>query len=248
MATLPSPAASRVPSDAAHAGLPNAVPHGRPTRVALLAALAAGVGVLAAVGSVRHRTGDPLVVDRRLREAMRRRRQASSRRAALAGRERSATRVVSDTFGKLTGQWPPALAGAAAAAVVARRHGPRAALPALAAVPLANAAHAAIKYTLREQRPLLARLTGKRTPSFPSGHSARSAALAGVLAHLAAREQVAPAGAVLAAGATIALAGGANRAWVERHWVSDLVGGWALGAAAAAGCALWYDAVRARAR
>ena len=248
MSTSPTSDASNGTFDAALTDLPDVVPASRPTRAALLAALAAGVGVLAVVASVRHRTGDALAVDRRLRQAMRLRRQASSRRAAVAGRERSATRAVSDTFGKLTGQWPPALAGVAAAAAVARQHGPMAALPVLATVPMANAAHAAIKYTLREQRPLLARLTGKRTPSFPSGHSARSAALAGLLAHLAAREQVAPAGAVLAAGATVALAGGANRAWVERHWVSDLVGGWALGAAAAAGCALWYDAIRARSR
>ena len=248
MAMLPTPTASRATPDAPPAHLPDVVPASRPTRAALLAAAAAGVGVLAVVGSVRHRTGEALAVDRTLRKAMRLRRQAASRRAALAGRERSTARAVSDTFGKLTGQWPPALAGAAAAAAVTRRHGPAAAVPALAAVPLANAAHAAIKYTLRERRPLLARLTGKRTPSYPSGHAARSAALAGVLAHLAARERIAPAGAVLAAGTAVALAGGANRAWVERHWVSDIVGGWALGAAAAAGCALWYDAIRARAR
>jgi undecaprenyl-diphosphatase len=248
MAMLPTPSASRTTTDAAIADLPNVVPVSRPTRAALLAAAAAGIGVLAVVGSVRHRTGDALAVDRALRKAMRLRRQAASRRAALAGRERSTARAVSDTFGKLTGQWPPALAGTAAAAAVARRHGPAAALPALAAVPLANAAHAVIKYTLRERRPLLARLTGKRTPSYPSGHAARSAALAGLLAHLAAREQIAPPRAVLAAGTAVALAGGANRAWVERHWVSDIVGGWALGAAAAAGCALWYDAMRPRAR
>ena len=77
--------------------------------------------------------------------------------------------------------------GTAAALAVAKRRGVRTALPVLAAVPLGLSAHAAIKYAIRRPRPITALLTGKRTPSFPSGHAARGAA-AGLAAYVAARE------------------------------------------------------------
>jgi undecaprenyl-diphosphatase len=101
--------------------------------------------------------------------------------------------------------------------------------------------HAAVKYSVGRRRPLTARLTGKQTPSFPSGHAARGAALAGVLAHVATREALLPPIAALPLAAAVAGAGGGSRVWVERHWISDAVGGWALGGAVAALCARWYD-------
>ena len=33
--------------------------------------------------------------------------------------------------------------------------------------------------------------------------------------------------------------------YADAHWTTDVLGGWALGAAAAAGGALWYEYVRA---
>jgi len=45
-------------------------------------------------------------------------------------------------------------------------------------------------------------------------------------------------------GSGIALAAGASRIYVDRHWATDLVGGWALGATTGALCALWYDRLR----
>jgi undecaprenyl-diphosphatase len=129
---------------------------------------------------------------------------------------------------------------------VARRRGPRVALPVLAAVPLGLGAHAAIKYSIRRPRPLTARVTGKHTPSFPSGHAARGAAAAGILGYVAVREGLAPSGVALALGAALAVGGGGSRVYVGRHWATDALGGWGLGVAAAALCALWYDEARAR--
>ncbi len=199
-----------------------------PSRPALVATLSASLAALAALTLARGAAGAPLPLDRRLQRRARRRRPGRVETLCAA----------------LTGQWPPVVAGALAAAGVAARRGRGAALPVLAAVPAANAAHAALKYARRERRPARAWLTGKRTPGFPSGHAARGMAAAGVLAHVAGREGVLPAAAVLPVGAGVAAVGAAQRVWVERHWASDVMAGWALGAAVAAGCAMWYDAAR----
>lgn len=215
-------------------------PTGAPSRAALLATLTASLATLTALALARHLGDPPLPFDRAV--------QRWSRTRRLGPRRRTTARAVADTCAQLTGQWPPAIAGALAAAAVARRLGVRPALPVLAAVPLGNAAHAALKYTRRHHRPLLARLTGKRTPSFPSGHATRAAAAAGILAHVAARDGRVPASVVLPAAAAVALVGAGQRVWVERHWATDVIGGWALGAAVAAGCAGWYDGQVERSR
>ncbi|MGZ8457987.1 MAG: hypothetical protein ACXWZ4_15395, partial [Gemmatirosa sp.] len=154
-----------------------------------LATAAAAGSAFVALTLVRRANGGALPVDRRAREIARTRFGAAPR-AWSRGRTVSNARLVYDAVGGLTGQWPPALAGAAAALAVARRHGLAAALPVAVAVPASNAAHAIAKYSLRMPRPLLARLTGKRTPAFPSGHASRGAAAAGILASVASREGV----------------------------------------------------------
>ena len=44
---------------------------------------------------------------------------------------------------------------------------------------------------------------------------------------------------------TIAAAVGVSRTYADAHWTTDVVGGWALGGAAAAVSALWYERLRA---
>jgi undecaprenyl-diphosphatase len=160
------------------------------------------------------------------------------------GRSTGRRGAVSDAIGGLTGEWPTLAAGALAAAAVGWRRGPRTALPVLAAVPGALGAHAAIKYTLHRPRPRTAALTGKHTPSFPSGHAARGAAAAGIVGYLAVREGGARASLALPLGVAVAGLGASARVYVERHWASDAAGGWGLGLAAAALCALWYERER----
>jgi membrane-associated phospholipid phosphatase len=210
----------------------------------VLAALV-GVGALIAAGLARPGDGtDPTRIDRRLRRAFR-----SRARADLPHVERSSGRrgTVSDALGGLAGVWATLGAGTLAAAAVGWHRGGRPALAVLAAVPGALGAHAAVKYTLRRPRPLTARLTGKHTPSFPSGHAARGAAAAGIVGYLAVREVGVRTAVALPVGVAVAAAGGAARVYVERHWTTDAVGGWGLGLAAAALSALWYEAERARA-
>ena len=71
--------------------------------------------------------------------------------------------------------------------------------------------------------------------SFPSGHSASVAALA-VFALVRYRARAWPL-------AVLALLGGTSRVYVGAHWVTDVLGGWALGALAALAATPLFEAV-----
>ncbi|WP_284349259.1 phosphatase PAP2 family protein [Roseisolibacter agri] len=225
-----------------------AAPIARPTsrrasaRAAQLATAAAASGALVALALVRVMHDDELAIDRRV-QRIGRTRFGAAPRAWLRGRRRSRARLAFDAIGTLSSDWATTIAGIAAGLAVARRHGLARALPVAVAVPATNLAHGAVKYSLREPRPIVAHLTGKHTPSFPSGHAARGAAAAGVLAHVASREGLVPLAVGLPIAAAVALVSGAQRVWIERHWATDAVGGFALGAAVAAGVARLYDAL-----
>jgi membrane-associated phospholipid phosphatase len=243
------PAAGAAPP-APPAADPSARPHPAAPpapRAALGLAVAGGVGTLVVAALARPGEGGASSgsVDRVLRRAVRPSGQPHESQVARSSGWRGA---VSTALGGLAGEAATLTAGALAAAAVGRRRGWRPALPVLAAVPAALGAHAALKYTLRRPRPRTARLTGKHTPSFPSGHAARGAAAAGVVGYLAVREAGAPAALVLPLAAGVAAVGGSARVYVERHWATDAVGGWGLGLAAAALAALWYERERDAAR
>jgi membrane-associated phospholipid phosphatase len=155
--------------------------------------------------------------------------------------------TVNQALGGLGGRWPTRLAGVLAAAAVARQHGIRPALPLLLAVPLGDGVHLAVKGLHSRSRPITARLTGKRTPSFPSGHSARAAALSGTAGYAAVRAGLVSPGAAILLGLAVSVPAGLSRVYIDRHWLTDLVGGWGVGLAVSAGCARWHDTALAAA-
>ena len=217
----------------------------RPSRAALVAAAVGGVSALVGAGLARSGRGPTHPLDRHVRRSfLAAWRDRVPRTAWWSGGRHTRRHALNEALGGLAGQWLTLAGGAAAAAAVARRAGVRPALPVLATVPLGLGAHAALKYAIRRPRPMTARLTGKHTPSFPSGHAARGVAAAGIIGYVAVREGVMPTGVALPLATGIALAGGASRVYVDRHWATDAIGGWGLGLAAAALCALWYDHLR----
>jgi membrane-associated phospholipid phosphatase len=83
---------------------------------------------------------------------------------------------------------------------------------------------------------------------FPSGHAAAAAAFAVIVAWLVGRSRLRPAtqAGVCALVLLAAVLVGLARIQLRAHWPSDVLGGWALGIACAAGAAWWDLADRAR--
>ena len=189
--------------------------------VALLAGIVAGLGV------DEHWPIDPRV------------------RATLATRRHPRTRATLDVAGHAG--TAPVYAGSAAviATAIAYHRDITRALPLAATVASAALASTILKRVVRRPRP--ARPGARASHSFPSGHATRATATALMGAYLLVRERLAPAGIAMPLAAAIAIATGVSRTYADDHWTTDVIGGWALGAATAAGGAIWYEAIRAAA-
>ncbi|MEO7456488.1 MAG: phosphatase PAP2 family protein [Gemmatimonadaceae bacterium] len=133
----------------------------------------------------------------------------------------------------------------AATWLVTRRSGAERAAPVLASVAAAAAASWLLKRAVRRPRPAPLQGAVNERPSFPSGHSTRAAATSLIVAYVLARECMVSRRVAVPLAIAITVAVGASRAYADAHWTTDVVGGWALGAAAAAGAALWYERIRA---
>ena len=160
------------------------------------------------------------LADLKLRRFVRGSRGARSRRAAAA----------LYPIGKWWAYGPASLAGAA---YVASRRGAR------AAVPLPGAALTAALLGRAFDRWLGRRLAppGRRSlvhPVFPSGHALGTSAVALAGAWVAARSGLARPRVALPAAALLPLTSGVGRLHEDKHWVSDVVGGWLAGLAVAA--------------
>ena len=203
-------------------------------RLALAASAGGGVALLAALVA-RLGVDEHWPIDHRVRDALRMRKQPRVRAALrLAG-----------TAGTV-GVYAPATA--LAFALVARRRGARHALPMAGAVVGAAAGSWLLKRVVRRPRPRPVSGIINEKPGFPSGHATRATAAGLAVAYVLVRERMAPHELALPLAAAIALATGVSRAYADAHWTTDVIGGWALGTATAAGAALWYEREREGAR
>lgn len=133
-----------------------------------------------------------------------------------------------------------------ATALVARRQADRdRVLPLIGSVAGAALASVILKRMVRRSRPRPKSGPLNEKPSFPSGHATRASAAALVIAYVLVRERMVPRSVALPVAIAIAAAAGVSRAYADAHWTTDVVGGWALGGAAAAASAIWYEELRA---
>lgn len=119
---------------------------------------------------------------------------------------------------------------------------------AVVAVPLAAVAViSALKVAFGRTRPPGAfedpRLQHALHYSFPSGHATASTAVAVVLAYVLVREGVVGRWA-LAAAVLFGVLVGLSRVYLDVHWATDVVGGWAVGLALASGGVALYERLR----
>jgi membrane-associated phospholipid phosphatase len=83
----------------------------------------------------------------------------------------------------------------------------------------------------------------ERKPSFPSGHALEATAVAFTCAYVLAREDLVPAVPAFAAAALVSAASSGGRLLLDRHWVSDAIGGSLLGVAVWTACGAAYEAL-----
>lgn len=101
-----------------------------------------------------------------------------------------------------------------------------------------------IKRLYRRPRPAGAVLHREKTYSFPSGHSATSAAIFGTLAYVLWREEMLTGAAACALSVAPPLLIGSSRVYLDVHYATDVLGGWSVGGLVAAMSALVYERVR----
>lgn len=106
----------------------------------------------------------------------------------------------------------------------------------------------AVKRIYRRKRPEGGARLHELTYAFPSGHAAASAAIFGTASYVLWRERL------LSRRAAEAFAGigtflvGASRVYLDVHWTTDVLGGWAVGSLVSAMSAAAYERVRKKTR
>lgn len=151
------------------------------------------------------------------------------------------------------GKWwtyvPAALAASAWLLRAPGERDPRSRWTAAGAVMLAGTVATALNPAFDEVLPQPPAPPGHRSrskPVFPSGHAFGPGAVAFTTAYVAAREGIARPGTAAAAAAAVPLATAGGRVLVEKHWASDVVGGYLAALSLAAACAAVYEVGRGR--
>jgi membrane-associated phospholipid phosphatase len=113
---------------------------------------------------------------------------------------------------------------------------------------VALAIFSTVKRIYRRQRPAGGARLHELTYAFPSGHAAASAAVFGTASYVLWREGMVSRGAAETFAGLGTLLVGASRVYLDAHWTTDVLGGWAVGGLVAAMSAAVYERVRTKTR
>ena len=160
-------------------------------------------------------------------------------------RRRRVTRALAEgisPLGKWYGQMPVA---ALVGALAWRRGGVRTAVPIAASSATAAAMAWALERWMPKRRPPPGRHSPTE-PAFPSGHALQTSAVTWTIAYVFLRERGRLAAGVVPFAALVPLASALAKTYLDRHWLTDVLGGYLLGAAIAAPAAAGYELARPR--
>jgi membrane-associated phospholipid phosphatase len=79
------------------------------------------------------------------------------------------------------------------------------------------------------------------TPSFPSGHAIQLAAVSLTAGYVLMREKIAPAAIAMPLAVGLPMLSSGARLYQDRHWASDVIGGWLVGIALASWSSAAYE-------
>ena len=127
-----------------------------------------------------------------------------------------------------------------------RTRGAAGGVPVIASAIVAFAAHHAVKHFLVRVRPPSNAKRRNHREAYPSGHTTPVTAIALTAAHVLHREGLAARALTVPLALAVPVIVGATRVYLDRHWLTDVVGAWTLGAAVAAASAGWYEVERSR--
>jgi undecaprenyl-diphosphatase len=136
------------------------------------------------------------------------------------------------------------LLAVAAGAWFYRRQGRRKAGVVIAAPAVGGLLSGVVKVMFGRVRPAGAALLNEKNYSFPSGHAATSAAVVVTLCYVMAREGMISWRTAIAIGGGVPLIVGLTRLYLDVHWTTDVIGGWAVGLFVAAMSAALYEYLR----
>jgi undecaprenyl-diphosphatase len=101
-----------------------------------------------------------------------------------------------------------------------------------------------IKVLFGRVRPAGGAILNEKSFSFPSGHATTSAAVVITLCYVMAREGMLSWTTAIVVGGGIPLIVGLTRIYLDVHWTTDVIGGWAVGLFVAALSAALYEYLR----
>jgi undecaprenyl-diphosphatase len=157
----------------------------------------------------------------------------SQTRRRFPKRRRPTTKAIAtaiDPLGKWWGQMPIAVLVAAAAW---RTRGPRAGVPIAASSAAAASLAWLLERVMKPRKPPPGRHSPTE-PAFPSGHSLQTSAMALTAAYVLTREGLGPRAGVIPLAITFPVASGLSKLYLDKHWLTDVLAGYLLGATLAA--------------